>query len=252
MKRILPLLLVPLFLTGFSQINRQNQPLSQENEGYLELEIIDASNPNVYKVIGLNDTTLKEYRIYHEYDDGVIIDEISDNAFNHVNNTFTVLISNLVSSFTSDLFTNPYLTAINFTGSQTEWANKNIATAKTVNYYQKDEGFVNYWNTYVRPDSESDICSIQIDGYRTLKNMYNALGARDLIKVNAYVDASGSTIEDAVLYLKSYFQDDSESHQSPSNQMSQDTTIGLIVGIAFFGMTTISIFYLLKRKGIIG
>lgn len=252
MKRLFPLLLFPLFLTGFSQINRQNQPLLQENEGYLELELIDESNPNIYRVIGFNDLSLKEYRIYHSYDDGVIIDEISDTALSLVNHNFTLLISNMISSFNSALFDNDYLSVINYTGSIAEWDLKNITTDKTVNYYQKDEGFINYWNAFVRPHSDSDICAIQIDGYQILKNMYNALGARDLIIVNAYIDASGSSIASSMRYLKNYFQDDSHSRGSSSNQVSKDTTIGLIVGIAFFGMTTISIFYLLRKKGIIG
>ena len=240
---LLSLLIIPQFFGN----NGQNSIISHENEGYLTLEV---KEDNTYKVTGLSDLSLNEYRIYHEYNDNVIVSEIGENIFSGVDHDIVVLISNGVETFTSETFSNN-ITQINYTGSEIEWVSHHIVTSIPVYYYQCDEGFINYWNTNIRPTPEFDVCSIGKDGFMTLKAMYEALGAKDKTYVDAYKDKADAKISETMSYLSKYFEDNKENSNGANSFLSQDVTLGLIVSIAIFGMTTISIFYLLKKRDII-
>ena len=213
--------------------------------------MLEAKEDSTYKVTGLNDTTLNEYRIYHEYSDNKVVSEIGENIFTNVDHSVVILISNGIESFTSATFAGATITQINYTGSETEWIAHNIETNVPVYYYQCDEGFINYWNTNIRPTADFDVCSIGKDGFLVLKAMYDALGAKDKTYVDAYTDKSNSKIGETMNYLSKYFEDNKENSNGANSFLSQDVTLGLIVSIAIFGMTTISIFYLLKKKDII-
>ncbi len=247
MKALFLSLLSLLIIPQFFENNPQNSAFFHENEGYLTLEVKEDST---YKVTGLSDLTLNEYRIYHEYDDNVIVSEIADNIFSSVDHNIVLLISNGITNFTSGAFSNN-ITQINYTGSEAEWISHNILTSIPVYYYQCDEGFINYWNTNIRPTAEFDVCSIGKDGFMTLKAMYDALGAKDKTYVDAYKDKADTKIGETMNYLSKYFEDNKENSNGANSFLSQDVTLGLIVSIAIFGMTTISIFYLLKKRNII-
>ena len=250
-KNIFFIAIISFFSTGFSQKALQNPPILHEEEEYLNLTLKENGN---YKVSSLNDNSLLEYRIYSEYvDDSENIknvDEISVGVFVDVINKPVLMISNGIQIISDDLFLSP-ISKIYFTGSSQEWSQYNLNTNIDVFFYQFDEGFINYWNTKVRPEASSDVCDINQDGYIELSNLYNSLLARDKQVVDNYVDSSGMDISTTMSYLKKYFDNLSQKDSENVSHLSQDTTIGLIVSIAIFGMTTISIFYVLKRQNII-
>ena len=250
MKIKLLALLICSPLMSFSLISQQNSPILHEINDVFNVEVIDSSNPNEYRITSLNNLDLNEYRIYSEYENDVVIKEINSNLFDSIGQSFEVMVSSYLDCLDPALFSNSNLNKISFTGSSEEWNLLNIQTTKTVTFYQKDEGFINYWNTNIRPTAETDICSITKDTYQELKAMYQALSAYDLANVNNYTDKSGNKINKTMSFLASYFNPAPEQ-QERGSELSKDTTLGLIVSIAIFGMTTISIFYLLKRKNII-
>ena len=117
--------------------------------------------------------------------------------------------------------------------------------------YECDEGFINLWDDEIRPNSDSDICSMSKERFKTLKEKYDGLTATDRAIVNEYIDKAGQSIEDTMEYLSKYYSDDEEKTNQVKRNLPQDMTIGIIVSVAIFGMTTISIFYILKQQKII-
>ena len=91
---------------------------------------------------------------------------------------------------------------------------------------------------------------MSIDDYFLLKDKYDLLVAEDKAYVNDYIDKADQSIEDTMDYLSKYFEEEKQTSPSKKN-LPQDMTIGIIVSVAIFGMTTISIFYILKQQKII-
>ena len=159
------------------------------------------------------------------------------------------MISKDVNTYTYQLFSNK-ISQINFTGSGEEWALKNIETTQPVFFYENDEGFINYWNDVVRTSEDIDVCKMSKEDFIFLKEKYDSLSLNDKLIVDGHIDRANQKIKDTMEYLKKYFEADSSKTKTKSN-LPQDMTLGIIVGVAIFGMTTISIFYLLKKQGII-
>ena len=248
MKSLFLSLLGLLIFTSFNQNNVQKSAFFHENDNYLTLE---EKEDGSYKVIGLNDSSLSEYRIYHEYEGNITISEIGDNVFSETTQNIIVMVSNGITSISSSVFNINNLVQINFTGSEVEWTSYNLSVSKPVYYYENDEGFINYWNINIRPTADFDVCDIGRENFLILKSKYDALGAKDKLYVDDYLDASGNKIGKTMSYLSKYFEENKSNSGGANSFLSQDVTLGLIVSIAIFGMTTISIFYLLKKKEII-
>ena len=237
-----------LFVLPFLLMNTPKVPLHRDGN-YLSF----SSNGNdTYTIDGLLDNSLSEYRLYSFYEEtGYHVTDVNPNLFNNVTEDFTLMLSKDIANIPSGLFNNNHLKQINYTGSETEWNNLSINVEVNVYFYECDEGFINYWNTYVRPNADSDICSMSKEEYLVLKGMYDSLTAEDKTYVNAYKDSANQTIESTMSYLSKYYDSESGSNTQPKRNLPQDMTIGIIVSVAIFGMTTISIFYVLKKQGII-
>ena len=253
MKQILLLPLLPLLFMNSPYSKMET--ISVSNNEYLTLTLL--SDNKHYAVTGIDSEYLDRdnYRIYSSYnsnhgDDQIVsISQISSHVFSSCTSTsISLMISNGITVIEEDALEN--ISEIHFTGSEEEWNEYSLTFNGNVSFYEYDEGFINYWDEYVRPNSSSDICDIGKSAYLTLKNKYNSLLSNDRIVVDAYKDKAGQTIRSSMLYLADYFNSSNNSNGSQTT-LNQDTTIGLIVSIAIFGMTTISIFYLLKRKNII-
>ena len=225
-------------------------PISKENT-YFNLT---DNGDNTYIISSLKDNNLSEYRFYSSYvenDTECKISGISPNLFNDLANDASVMVSKYIENYNGDLFSNEKIKTINFTGSKTEWDSKNVVVSQTINYYAFDEGFVAYWCDFIRPTPESDICSISKETYQELRNKYDSLSLEDRYVVNEMKDYAGESIEDTMIYLSKYFSEQSSANTKTKSNLPQDMTLGIIVSIAIFGMTTICIFYILKKEGII-
>lgn len=229
-------ILSPLFT-----LNDESFRVNSRDNNYLVIE--------EGKAVSISKPSLYEYRIYHEYNDDVLVDSIGENVFDLTTNKFDLMISNGVTSIDLGALSNSNILSINYTGSKEEWEALNITFSKPVNYYQKDEGFINYWNRFIRTSKDVDICLIKESDYRLVKGMYDALESYDRSYVNDYRDITGQTIKQSMTLLDNMFKDNKDNHQGA--MIKQDTMIALVVSIAISGMTAISIFYLLKQKNII-
>ena len=125
----------------------------------------------------------------------------------------------------------------------------------TVVEYACDEGFLNYWNEFIRPNIDGSICNVNKEHYVKMKLLYSQLKNRndyanvDSETVETTKDGTG-TIRDSIRFLDSYFGNSNKS-QMGEKEISQSVMITLILIIASFGMTSIGLFYFLKDRNVI-
>jgi len=235
----IPLLFTPLLSANAIDIARSNTYLEYEGSAVtgIKSDYLD----------------LEEYRVYSSYsEDSLNFTSISASFLNGNTKEATLMISNGITTIDENALEGATVSEIKFTGSKEEWTALNFVTSLDVTYYQCDEGFINYWNIYVRPEATSNICDVSEDTYNTLKSMYAILNASDRSVVDSYSDSANETIKDSMAYLKStYTSSVDTSTETDLTTLEQETYIGIIAAISIFGMSSISIFYLFKRKGII-
>ena len=237
-------LLPLLFLVSLFGLNANNT-----KEDFKAALNATAKENGCYRLDSIDATGLgSEMRIYH-YDD-LLIDEIADNAF--VGTSFTSLaLTNSVVTVGANAFSGvTSLTTMYFTGSESEYAALNISYEfEDVYYYAIDEGFINYWIKEIRPNAEANICEITVDQYNYVRYLYTNLSAEDKVVVDAYEDLAGAKIKDSIKELNIHFA--APGGAKKSEQWNQQGAITLILVIAVIGMTSITIFFLLKTKQII-
>ena len=223
--------------------------LNTTKEEYRDALHVTAKEGGTYRLDSIDATGLgNEMRIYC-YDD-MVIDEIADNAF--AGTSFTsVAISNCVTNINTNAFAGQNtIKKCYFTGSEEEFdALYPNYLFESIYYYAIDEGFINYWNKEVRPSEDSNICDITRDEYEYIRDLYTSLIPSDKEVVDAYEDAAGATIKDSIKELNRHFGEPSGSKET--EEWNQTGAITLIIIIAVIGMTSITIFFLLKTKQII-
>ena len=171
-----------------------------------------------HALVEVNDKSALDVRIYKERE----VTSISKNAFNGCS-----FIQIMISS--------------------------TVKTVEAVYEYACDEGFLNYWKEFIRPNIDGSICNVEKANYLKMKQLYRSLDNTyedsDLERVNKTEDGSG-TIKDSVAFLDDYFSN-SQKSQNVEKEISQSVMITLILIIASFGMTSIGLFYFLKDKNVI-
>ena len=239
--------LLPLFFLGLPFL-ANSETARPDYRSFLNTEVNVRGN---YTVTSVKDAYLDygDIRVY-KFDENPI-DEIADDAF--LNTTFnSVVISKDITNINNAVFENaPYITNIYYTGSLEEFAALNLSfDTSHVFPYSVDEGFINYWNTYIRTSNDTNICNITRDQYNQTITMYNNLSKADLEVVNSYTDLAGSKIIDSIKELVRVFSDSPSPRKK--DEWNQTGAITLIIVIAVIGTTSITIFFLLKTKNIIG
>lgn len=232
-----PLLIAPSFKNANSK------------EDYKDVLIVSENARGNYTLTGIDSSfSGSELRIYH-YDD-LIIDEIDDDALTGSNISILGL-SNYVTYLSDDLFNNAStVQIINYTGSEDEFDSLNLTYEfDHVYYYALDEGFINYWNTYIRPSEDTNICEISQSTYYSVYSLYVNLSNDDKEVVDAYTDLAGATIKDSMKELSNQFTPSSASNST--EEWNQTGAITIIIVISLIGMTSITVFFLLKTKNII-
>ena len=218
-------------------------------EDYKSALITQPNERGNYTLIGVDDSSFgSEFRLYH-YDD-LLIDEVSDTAFNGT--TFTsLMLTRSVTYIDDDVFDNASnIKNLFFTGSETEYQSLNLSHSFTgISYYAKDEGFIYFWNTEIRPTKDTNICSISKATFNKVYSLYKQLDKNDLQTVDNYVDLAGAKIADSMKQLVNYFAESKPSRKN--DEWNQAGAITLIIFIAVLGMTSITVFFLLKTKHII-
>ena len=189
----------------------------------------------------VNDKTATYVRIYSSSE----ATSISEHAFDECSFT-TLMISNSVRTINAE-FPNT-LTLIEYSGALDDISFA-VPNNISVKEYACDEGFLNYWHEYIRPNFDGSICHVQKQHYVRMKTLYSQLDNGDAETILNTQDGTG-TIKDSIAYLDSYFGNPNRS-QMTEKEISQSVMITLILIIASFGMTSIGLFYFLKDKNVI-
>lgn len=240
---ILPLLFASLFSLGMPKETKNAK------SDYKDMLVTVANERGNYTLMGISPSfSGDEFRIYH-YDD-LIIDEIDDSAFSGV--TFTsLMLTNDVDYINDAAFdTGSSIKRLYFTGSEDEFAELHLNHSfDYVSYYSKDEGFINFWNEKIRKTEDVNICDISKDTFNRLYALYKNLSAEDLVTVDNYKDIAGAKISDSMKELIRVFAGTQPSQKK--DEWNQTGAITLIIVVAVLGMTSITIFFLLKTRHII-
>ncbi len=238
------LLLASLF--SFSTVSAPKNSAS-DFESYLETTTNERGNQTLTGV--KSSFTGKELRIY-QYKSNMVIDEIADDAF--VDTTFTsLMLSKSVTHISNAAFENATnIKKLYYTGSEAEYNSLELSHSfVTLSFYSKDEGFINYWEKEIRPETDTNICDISKETFNTLYSLYKNLDTEDLQEVDNYVDKGNAKISDSMKQLIKLFSDSKQSQKK--DEWNQTGAITLIIFIAVLGMTSITIFFLLKTKHLI-
>ena len=175
---------------------------------------------------------------------------IGEHAFDNCDHLMDIMISKTVRTVNATFPEN--VTHIAYTGALDD-INFDIPNNITVTEYAYDEGFLNYWREYIRPNIDGSICNVKKEHYLKMKTLYQSLQGsqfyKDVNTVNNTADGTG-TIEDSIEFLDNYFGTSNKS-QMTEKEISQSVMITLILIIASFGMTSIGLFYFLKDKNVI-
>ena len=180
-----------------------------------------------------------QFRIYSN--SGIV--EVSANAFDGCV-VESIMISDTVQRFYPVLNAG---TIVNLTKEISAY-NFDLPDNVTINEYACDEGFINYWDLYIRNNVDQSICNVSKEHYNQIKILYSNLSNQDKLTVNHISDGTG-TIEDSLKYLDGHFN--SSPSQKTNKEIPQTVMITVILVIASFGMTAIGIFYVLKDKKVI-
>ena len=212
----------------------------------LEVELNERGN---YTLTGIKGFSGSEFRLYR-YEDQ-LIDEVSNDAFLNTNFSSLVL-TNAVKYIDELAFENaPSINRLKYTGSELEFQALELTSEfqNGISYYSCDEGFINYWNENIRPNENSNICDITQATFSEVYSLYKSLSNEDLEIVDSYVDLANAKISDSMKELISVF---TKTPNAPKNtEWNQTGAITLIMIIAVIGMTSITVFFLLKTKNII-
>lgn len=222
----------------------------READTYFDYLILEKNERDNYTLMGINGFEGSEFRIYHYKD--YVIDEINDNAF--VNQNFdTLVLSNSVKKVSNNAFLNASsINELKYTGNSDEFSALEISFEFPNGYslYSVDEGFINYWDENIRTSASTNICNdIDYHTFQEVYGLYLNLSEEDRIVVDSYEDAAGAKIKDSMIELKNHFNQIPKSNQT--EEWNQTAAITLITVIALIGMTSITIFFLLKTKNII-
>ena len=236
------LLALPLLLGG---IGLANNTVSPDVSGL----ILESNSRGNYTVIGVEESLKdnSEIRVYKN--ENQLIDEIDDSAFIACPNLTTIMFSYSITNISDAVFPNT-VTTVKYTGSQQAYEALGLTKQfSSLSFYACDEGFVNYWNDVIRPESKSSICEMTKSAFNDIYGRYLALSNEEKAVVDNTVDKAGAKIGDSMKELVNLFYKPTNS--KPKSEWRQSGAITLIIIISVIGMTSICVFFLLKTKKLI-
>ena len=184
-------------------------------------------------------TSYNQFRIYSNSG----ITSVAANAFDGCT-VDSIMIADTVQQFYPVLSEG---TVVNLTKDKVSY-NFDLPNDLIINEYACDEGFINYWDLFIRNNVDKSICNVSREHYIQIKTLYSNLSSQDKLTVDGTSDGTG-TIKDSMNYLNSHFN--STPSQNSNREIPQTVMITVILVIASFGMTAIGIFYVLKDKKVI-
>lgn len=119
------------------------------------------------------------------------------------------------------------------------------------NVSSEAQAFIDLWRNK-REVEHIEVCDMAKEDFEELYAVYKTLSTEDKEIVDKTSDLEGSeyTIKQGMTYLINKYFTPKRSN-SDKKTLDQKTTIIIIVAVAIFGMSTISIFFVLKNGKII-
>ena len=123
---------------------------------------------------------------------------------------------------------------------------------KSVQINDATNDFITYWKEDFRLDDKGEviaICDITKADFRDMYyNHYLKLSATERANVNKAKDLEeGYTIKDSIDQLAKMYISGKSDSEAKSN-LDQPTSIIIVVSVAIFGITSISIFFIFKQE----
>ena len=132
------------------------------------------------------------------------------------------------------------------------YQNTPVYTVNSVQIRDNSDDFISYWKNDFRKNEKGEIipiCDITKEQFNAMYyDHYVQLTISERAVVNAVEDyEEGYTIKDSIDQLASMYTNGKSKTNTRSN-LDQPTSIIVVVSIAIFGMTSISIFFIFKQK----
>ncbi len=126
----------------------------------------------------------------------------------------------------------------------------NIVEVKATTSQAYDD-FISKYNQ-IRVAYPESICNISKAECDELLTLYNALTAEEKLDLNEYKYGDDTfSAAQAIAELKKKFYPDKEERQDKGEKISQSTAIIIVVVVSIFGMSAISVLYILKKDKVI-
>lgn len=135
-------------------------------------------------------------------------------------------------------------------GSNTPKEAKSLENNLVLLENSKDsDEFIRYWETDFRT---TPTCDVQYDKFMEMINKYQALSSEDKQIVDNTTDVrDGCKIKKVITTLVNRFYRITPQNTDKKDTLTKSATIIIIVSVAVFGMSTISVFFILKNKKVI-
>ena len=122
-----------------------------------------------------------------------------------------------------------------------------VKAATSVDY----DNFIEAYDQFRIKYPES-ICDISKEDCDELLGLYNKLSAEEKLDLNEYKYGEDNfSAAQAITELKKKYYPDKEERDNKGEKISQSTAIIIVVVVSIFGMSAISVLYILKKDKVI-
>lgn len=122
-----------------------------------------------------------------------------------------------------------------------------VKAATSVDY----DNFIDAYDQFRIKYPES-ICDISKEDCDELLELYNKLSAEEKLDLNEYKYGEDTfSAAQAITELKKKYYPDKEERDNKGEKISQSTAIIIVVVVSIFGMSAISVLYILKKDKVI-
>ena len=122
-----------------------------------------------------------------------------------------------------------------------------VKAATSVDY----DNFINEYDR-LREKYPNSICDITYSECNYLLELYNKLSAEEKLDLNEYKYGEDNfSAAQAITELKKKYYPDKEERDNKGEKISQSTAIIIVVVVSIFGMSAISVLYILKKDKVI-
>ena len=127
---------------------------------------------------------------------------------------------------------------------------ENVVEVKAATSQAYDDFIAKY--DQIRVDYPESICNISKTECDELLGLYNQLSAEEKLDLNEYKCGDDTfSAAQAITELKKKFYPDKEERDNKGEKISQSTAIIIVVVVSIFGMSAISVLYILKKDKVI-